>query len=763
MRLLRICRYRRKTILLTLYCFILTGAIYYVVAPRYYQSSAKLLISEQRLDQVSAMGDHERTVKTMETHRGIVASPVVINDAIQRIPSQYRVDLQGVPPREWRKTISENLSASNTRKTNFIEVSYRSLHPEAATATVSAVIESYLEFVEKNHRGAAGEILAVLNDKSAQLEQELKEKRLQLQQFRQQVGYIAVSSEDGVIEPMIHRAMQLNESLMGLQAKRVKLQASLLSVEAAMKRGEDVSQQLMGVEETLGQQMLMAAMGMSPQDMRVLGDQQKQMLEAREQLQTLSTDYGPNHPRITELKNKVLMHEHFLRNYHTEAGHRYDSMGQSFPSNVVLGALRQSVQQALVQEKQMLDTFEVARREAASHSDALVQLRMLERDVDRKESEFDALAAQIDKIDLNQGRPPISATVVSEPVPNEIPVTPQLRLIALFSLVGGSITGALIAYMRDLFDDRFNSPEELSAQLGVPVLAMVRELSPLPGVGLDTVHTNTMPHAVETESFRTLRTALSLGANTCDRLLISSSEPGDGKTTVSANLSVAFAQAGKRTLVIDADLRRPGFTALVDLKGQPGVADVLSSDQSPEQIAPTLVQHTSVEGLDILPVGLRRPNPAELLSGKAFVELLAWADSQYDRVIVDCPPVLAVSDAQIVGQLVDGAILVVRPEKNHRRSVMRAVDSFHATGCQVLGVVANGLSEELAGYGYGYSYNDGYGHMTESEEELTPPVAPDPKTVPRHRETMQPPVQAPPVLTPPSLPPAPAIRPRRAA
>ena len=135
-----------------------------------------------------------------------------------------------------------------------------------------------------------------------------------------------------------------------------------------------------------------------------------------------------------------------------------------------------------------------------------------------------------------------------------------------------------------------------------------------------------------------------------------------------------------------------------------------------------MIVHTDLPGLDVLPVGLRRPNPAELLSSDEFVELLAWADSQYDRVIVDCPPVLAVSDAQVVGQLVDGAILVVRPEKNHRRSVIRAVESFRSVGCNVLGVVANALSDEsqtygYGGYGYGYGYGYSYGHEEGEFEE----------------------------------------------
>ena len=133
--------------------------------------------------------------------------------------------------------------------------------------------------------------------------------------------------------------------------------------------------------------------------------------------------------------------------------------------------------------------------------------------------------------------------------------------------MGGFCVGGLTAYIQDVLDDRFTSPEEITSQLGVPVLAMVKTLEALPGEGLETVHTNAIPNSVQTEAFRTLRTSLSLGGDVCDRILVSSSEPGDGKTTISANLSVALAQVGLRTLVIDADLRRPGFTTLINLKG----------------------------------------------------------------------------------------------------------------------------------------------------------------------------------------------------
>jgi len=751
MRLLRIFRHRKKVVFATLYCFSLAGIAYYLLATRMFESSAKLEIVEQNLNQLSATGEQVNGHNTMANQRELVTSPVVVEQAIRSLDPIHLIDLKGIAPRDWVKSVTTRLSASVKRRTDFLEVSYRSRDPEAAAAMVRALIRSYLDFVDKNHRGTAGDIIAVLTEEQSKLQQSLNQRQMELQQFRQRVGHLAISSEDGVVEPMIQRAVRLNDAMIDAQERRLELQANLAAVEGATARGEDVTQQLMSIEPDLGRQMLLASMGLSPQDLRVLGDQRKKLLATREELQSLSAHYGPNHPRIIELGLQAQTMHEYLSNYHSGAGQRLDALGSAVPGEVVIKMLRQAVRQAGQQEKQLDMSFELARTEAAKHSDSLVQLRMLERDVARKETLYDSLADKIANIDIRQVQAPIQATVVREPLPNDRPVSPRLRFVFVVCLFGGTSIGGLIAYVQDVLDDRFNSPEELSSQLGVPILAMVRKLDPIPGVGLATVHINALPNDAQTEAFRTLRTSLSLSGEVCDRILISSSEPGDGKTTIAANLAVALAQAGKRTLVIDADLRRPGFTALVDLKGQAGVADLLASDEPPTSTAPTLVHQTEVEGLDVLPAGFRRPNPAELLSGKNFAELLAWADSVYDRVIVDCPPVLAVSDAQIIGQLVDGAILVVRPEKNHRRSVIRAVESFGAAGCRVLGVVANGLSEESSGYGYGYgySYDGGYGHASEEDS----------------MEAVEPPSLAPPTVdfrdAPPPSPER--IRPRRAA
>jgi capsular exopolysaccharide synthesis family protein len=718
LRLWQVAQYRRKTILRAVCISAILGALYFVFAPRYYDSTAKLWIVHRNQDQVASVGDEPVLDNTMANQREIVVSPVVVQQAIEYLLPEHRLDFQDSPPSEWSTILAKGLSARTTRKTNIIEIRYRSLSPEAASAVASAVIQSYLQFVDRTHKGSANEVIAALSQDRDKITQLLAAKQTELQATLQRVGHLPVQSDEGISDPTIQAALQLYNGLLETKRKRLKLQGLVVSIEQAIRSGDDLQQYIVGMEEIVGRQMLISALGISPQDMMLINTQQQKLLEAQSELQKTAPFYGPAHPKVVELQERIQTIQQYLATYRADAGQRLASFGGSDLGPLLQKMLEQSVAQTTHEEEQLQTAFNEARNVAVQQSAEIMQLQNLERDVRRLEEQQDILIQKMHNIDVEHFRAPIQATVVQEPLPDEKPDSPKLRLVFMFSLMAGLFVGGIVAYVQDVLDDRFASPEEMSAQLGVPVLSMVRRMEPLEGTGLATVQTFIAPNAVETEAFRTLRTALTLGTGTTDRIAISSAEPGDGKTTVSANLAVSFAQAGKRTLIIDADLRKPGMTALMGLKGQPGLADVLCGHENPASVAPSLIRHTELATLDVLPAGLRRPNPAELLSAPNFVELLAWAESTYEQVLVDCPPVLAVSDAQIIGRLLDGAILVVQPQKNHRRLVARACYSFTTTGTNVLGVVANGLSPQSGrgyGYGYGYGYSYGYGHGHETD------------------------------------------------
>jgi polysaccharide biosynthesis transport protein len=721
---LRIARYRRKTIIQSLCVAAILGALYYALAPRYYESIAKLLIIQRSNDQLAMVSEQQSLDNTMATHQELITSPVVVQGALEHLLPEHRIDLRETPPQDWNEEIAKRLSAKTTRKTNFIQVSYRSLSPEAAAGVVSAVVQSYLGFVEGTHKGTASDVLVGLTKEMNEVRHRVEVKQQELQTYRQQVGSLTVRSNDGIVHPTIQKALQLSEALTAAQEERFAIERQLESIQQAIASGGDLQPYLAGLEQTVGRQMMVSALGLTTEDLSLIKEQQQKLFDAQQELKSLAPFYGPAHPKVAELNERIGSIQAYLANYRSNSGERMASFGSQELGPMLESMLKQSVALAIRKEEQLSASYEATRKLAGEESDGVVKLESLEREVKRFERQQDVLTDRIANIDIRQLQVPIQATVVKEPLPDDTPVSPQLRHVVVISLFAGLCVGGLIVYVQDVLDDRFTSPEEMTAQLAVPVLAMVRQLDPIEGFGLATVHTHVRPTAVDTEAFRTLRTALTLSAEVADRILISSAEPGDGKTTVAANLAVSFAQSGKRTLVIDADLRKPGMTARFDLKGSAGLADVLLAEGDPAEIVPELVHRTDLHHLDVLPAGRRQPNPAELLSGPRFSELLAWAESCYDRVLVDCPPVLAVSDAQVVGRLVDGAILVVRPEKNHRRLVVRACESFSTTGSVVLGVVANGLSQESGGgYGYGYGYEYGYGDESEGEETAGDAVA----------------------------------------
>lgn len=720
LHLLRIARYRKKTIILCVFVAGLIGTAYYLMAPRYYESTAKLLIIQRSGDQLAMVAEHQTLDNTMATHQELVTSPAIIQRALDQLLPEHQVDLRNTPPQYWSDALAKRLSARTTRKTNFIQVSYQSLSPEAAAAVVSAVVQSYLGFVEGTHKGTASDVLDGLTNELNQVRNNLAAKQNALQSCRQEVGSLTVRTDDGIIHPTIQKALDLSKTLTAAQEERMTLERQLETIDQAISRGGDLQPYLASLEETVGKQMMVSALGLSTEDLSLIKDQQQKLLDAKTELKSLTPFYGPAHPKVAELTDRIQTTEAYLANYRANTGDRISSFGSQELGALIRSMLQQSVIQAKRKEEQLAQTFNETREQAVRESGGVVELESREREVTRLEKQQDILLDRIASIDLRQLQAPIQATVVKEPLPNERPVSPQLRHVVVLSLFGGLCAGGLIVYVQDVLDDRFTSPEEIMAQLAVPVLALVRDLPRVEGAGLATLPAYTQPNSVESEAFRTLRTALTLGTDAATRILISSAEPGDGKTTVAANLAVSFAQSGKRTIVIDADLRKPGMTQRFALKGRPGVAEVLLADKAPADIAPQLVHRTELDLFDLIPAGLRQPNPAELLSSTRFSELLAWAEASYDRVLVDCPPVLAVSDAQVVGRLVDGAIIVVRPDKNHRRLVVRACESFRATGSIVLGIVANGLSAESGhsyGYGYGYGYGHGYGHDHDGEDE----------------------------------------------
>jgi capsular exopolysaccharide synthesis family protein len=192
-------------------------------------------------------------------------------------------------------------------------------------------------------------------------------------------------------------------------------------------------------------------------------------------------------------------------------------------------------------------------------------------------------------------------------------------------------------------------------------------------------------------------------------IAIISNEAGVGKTTISVNMAIALAQAGKRVLLIDADMRRPGCAQALGTDNTAGLSTHLSFEAKPVAID----HDCAVPGLDLLPSGPVPPNPSELLSSEKVHALIESMAAQYEHVIIDTPPVALVSDALILAAVVDGVILVVRSGQTSRRGILRVKDSLRTVNARILGVALNAINLSRhqyryeSRYGYGYDYSHG--------------------------------------------------------
>jgi len=743
---LRLVWYRRKIVIAALVVSFLLGGLYYATATRYYQSSASLLVlstGKMVWDSTHAAEGDQKTV-LMPTYQRLFSSAVVLEGALARLAPEHRVDLQGVPQDQWIDVLRSNLSTSVVRQTNMLTVSYRSKDKASAVAVVNALVESYLKFMERTHQGAAAEIIQILTKEQAALDGKLVAKEHEILQTREQYQILGIKQGDTVVHPLVKHAMEMKAAVTEAQKERVRLQASLAAVQLAIRRGGDLHHHLLGVQDVVGREFLAARLGLSNHDALLQARLEQEMIADRAKLQTLLKDHGPNHGKCVEVINRIRTAEDYLRNYRAEVGGKLAEMESHVLGPLLVQVLEQSLGEAWQREMSLAAAYDEARREAVGLNGQLAQLEMLENDLKWMNELREVMLKQIANYDLRQNQSDIRTAVVEEPTIGKRPVWPRLIQVMGLCLVAGLAVGLSAVYVTDVLDDHFRSPEELQGRLQVPVLAMIRQLEPLEGTAAEGVHLHVAPEASDCEAFRTLRTTLTFSAGQVKRLVASSAEPADGKTTVLVNLATAYAQAGQRTLLIDADLRRPGLTAWMELRGAAGLSDVLGSDQSIREQGPALIQPTGIAELDLLPSGLRPTNPAELLVGGRLAELLAWAETVYDYVLIDAPPVLAASDAAIIGRQVDGVMLVVQPEKNQRRTVVRAAEAFRALGINLLGVVVNRVgSQKGSQYAYhsdyGYEYN-GYGQSNEGDVEQTagePPPVPGSEPLPDAAELTQ--------------------------
>ena len=295
---------------------------------------------------------------------------------------------------------------------------------------------------------------------------------------------------------------------------------------------------------------------------------------------------------------------------------------------------------------------------------------------------FPDLVDQLERPSSPAGTPPVIVRVVEPATSPTDPSSIGLPLAAALALLSGLVIGMVAAIVRDSLDTTIKSPDQLSAVAAAPNLGVLAYDSVVPKRPL-TVHED--PQSARAEAFRQLRTNLQFLNVDSPRkaMIITSSLPGEGKTTTAANLAIAVASAGLRTLVIEGDLRRPKLSDVLGLDRSVGLTSVLAGRLRCDQA----IQHWSGGVFDVLASGPLPPNPSELLASQHMANLLTEVRTRYDLVLLDTPPLLPVTDAAAVAASTDGALMICRYKSTTREQVESAAAALRAVGAPLLGTI----------------------------------------------------------------------------
>lgn len=301
------------------------------------------------------------------------------------------------------------------------------------------------------------------------------------------------------------------------------------------------------------------------------------------------------------------------------------------------------------------------------------------------------------------------------------PINSNNMIAVLTAAAVGFVLAASAAYLLEYLDDTIKLPTEASRLTGLPTLTGIAEIK-----DEDHLITISQSRSPGAEAFRVLRTGIQFSSVDKQRrsLLVTSSTPLDGKSTISANLAVVLAQAGNRVLLIDADLRRPSQHELFDLPNKRGLTDLLvefdmtSQQEEARLLVDDIAQVTRVEGLLLLTSGRVPPNPSELLGSAKLHRLIDLLAQRFDFIVFDSPPVLSVTDSVVLSTQVDGVILVLRAEKSRRAYTKQMVQTLRDVNANLIGVVLNDLKSRHTGYGSFYYYKDPYTYGDEPQEDV---------------------------------------------
>jgi capsular exopolysaccharide synthesis family protein len=588
------------------------------------------------------------------------------------------------------------LSVTPVRNSRLVEIQYTSSDPIFAADAANAVAKAYIEQTMEVKFSASKDAADWLTERLGDQRRAVEASEAALQGYKEKNGTVSIT--DGASNIVVQRLTDLNAAWTKAKTDRINKEALYNQLKAA---------------EGSGAIDTYPAVLSNDYIQRLKGE----LTDAQRQQATLAQRYDERHPEMIKARSAVLATDAKLRG----------ELGK------IVESVKNEYQAALSQEKSLQSALDAQKGEALSLNRKGIEYGVLQREVESNRQIYESLMQRTKETGISRELRTTNVRVVDSAEVPRSSILPRHDRDIMLATFGGLVLAIGIAFLFEYMDNRIKAPQELRIHLGLAYLGMVPAFSPK---GSNILISDDVP-ASFSESIKSVRTnVLFSSAETGSKAIsVTSAGPGEGKSVIAANLAVALAQTGLRVLVIDADMRRPRVHENFGVAQEPGLSNLLVGDCKPSE---TLRRSPAAANLWILPSGLIPPNPAELLGSKRFEEYLKTLAEQFDWVIIDSPPVLAVADASVVANIASGVIFVVGAEQTTRQAARAAIDQLHAVKAHIIGGVLNRASLDRNPYYYSHYYRKEYVQyytQSTSQARATKPsrLAQEPVDVPSGR------------------------------
>lgn len=593
------------------------------------------------------------------------------------VPGTMPADLEAQKVATEEEMIAAATSALMSRttiapmgKSYLVRVSVEMADPQLAARAANALVNGYIEMQLESNMGMAMVATNWMNSRLGELQINLKKAEDRLQGFREAENLVDMG---GVATISANELTATGERMIDARRQRAEAESQYRQV-ATISKGD--WEKLASVPAVLGHPLIQQF--------------KSEEARARAKVEELSRRYGPRHPVMEAARSEL------------------NAASASLRSQVeqVVAGIERNYQLALANEGSLQASFNTNRAQIQDISRKEFKLRELQRDVETNRTLYDTFLTRLKETAATSDLKAANARVVDLATVPGAPIKPRRSTIVAVAALLALLAGIGLALLLEALNNTFKGTDQVEGLLNLPVFGILPLIKGQERGVLVRMFSRGKDHRFS-ESIRTIRTGVVLSGmdHPHQVMVVTSSVPGEGKTTVSANLAFALGQMEK-VLLIDADLRRPTLAKNFEFPvGTPGLANLIAGTARLDECIRT------VDGLDIMGAGAVPPNPLELLSSEAFGKVLEELKSRYGRIVIDSPPTQAVSDAIVLSTYAQTLLYVVRAASTPIPLVQKGIGQLLQNNAPVNGIVLNQMDVEKAQkYGYGYgSYYTYYG------------------------------------------------------